>query len=157
MSAECEPANDQLQLKHRTTVRCKSEERVSEYTVGPPSRRQINSAPNGCGLRQVFGLTGARIDERSLSTDPASHPHLRRKCVTGVRSCLPLRGSSGFSPDSLLNTSAQESFSVPAAISRVADQRCQLQPEIARRENVKRRRHPYCGKRLLPAQRLHRR
>jgi hypothetical protein len=43
--------------------------------------------------RQVFGLTG--------STYLPDFPSHLAQCQLGVRTCLPLRGSSGLSPDSL--------------------------------------------------------
>jgi hypothetical protein len=46
--------------------------------------------------RQVFGLTG--------STLLARLPEPQAQCRFGVRTCSPLRGSSGLSPDSLLTS-----------------------------------------------------
>ncbi len=43
--------------------------------------------------RQVFGLTGSIL--------LAGLPKPLAQCRFGVRTCLPLRGSSGVSPDSL--------------------------------------------------------
>jgi hypothetical protein len=52
--------------------------------------------------RQVFGLC------RIGPTCP-DFPERRLQCrLLGVRTCLPLRGSSGFSPDSLFTLLAKE-------------------------------------------------
>ena len=52
--------------------------------------------------RQVFGLTG--------STYLPDFPSHLAQCQLGVRTCLPLRGSSGLSPDSrfTLNRETEE-------------------------------------------------
>jgi len=75
---------------------------------GPPRHTPITpSSPRRCVKfvpyrhisRQVFGLAGRLLI-------PASQPVFRKigpVLSRDVRSCLPLRGSSGFSPDSLLN------------------------------------------------------
>jgi hypothetical protein len=44
---------------------------------------------------QVFGLTGSDLLALTSQRGVAS------SVVVGVRTCLPLRGSSGFAPDSL--------------------------------------------------------
>ena len=46
--------------------------------------------------RQVFGLTGSTL----LAGLPR---RFTPSVIVGVRTCLPLRGSSGLSPDSLLH------------------------------------------------------
>jgi hypothetical protein len=40
------------------------------------------------------------VEMTGISSDPSSR-FQRKPVVLGVRSCLPLRGSSGFAPDSL--------------------------------------------------------
>jgi hypothetical protein len=52
------------------------------------------------GYWQVFGLAGMAIRKNGISTNPSSR-FLENQWFLGIRSCLPLRGSSGLSPDSL--------------------------------------------------------
>src|SRR5579875_1257490 len=60
----------------------------------------VTSPPLGgvseIGSRQVFGLAG-----RLLARLPG---RFEASAIVSVRSCLPLRGSSGFSPDSLFTS-----------------------------------------------------
>jgi hypothetical protein len=66
---------------------------------------------NKTGLRQVFGLTGTsalRFGFAAFLLAVTSHFDKAKQCQTheasigGGGSCLPLRGSPGFSPGSLL-------------------------------------------------------
>ena len=89
-------------------------------TVGPPSRQHENSRADGHGLKA--GLRTCR--RRSLRWErflgpgfprdrQARHTVLR----SGLRSCLPLRGSPGFAPGSLFNADRSgRAASIPTAL-----------------------------------------
>jgi hypothetical protein len=60
------------------------------------------TAPIGYGRWQVFGLVGSHRLSQAAGPTGRRFPGASPSADDGFRSHLPLRGSSGFAPDSLL-------------------------------------------------------
>ena len=82
--------------------------RVKPRAARSPPTRLSKPAPGASARtesgwqRQVFGLVGGAGAEASTVTYWPSLPRWQPSADDGVRSHIPLRGSSGFAPDSLL-------------------------------------------------------
>ena len=99
------------------------------FTILDP--RRLGKRPR---YRQVFGLMGIKEVFRLRSYRPSLPSSVEPVLYDGFRSHLPLRGSSGFSPDSLFRISAaiQPRLIQPVTGDCVArrDGNCQVTSEL---------------------------